>query len=153
MSIEENMSKVLEALVNVPQKEGGYQYVSGEELSKLTGLSPNDLNDAVTILVTSGYLEWQRTLGTAPYDFRYVILTALGKYEYEKAIKTPSRKDETIKFTQPRTPVGSPYGFTAQDWEAVTEARENTSTLLVVFGHAFESKKYNTENLKKNVET
>jgi len=55
--------------------------MTGEELSRETSLSPEDINDAVTILSESGNVEWIRTLGTAPYAFRDVKLTARGRYD------------------------------------------------------------------------
>ena len=75
MTIEENMYKVLEALANKPREEGDYQYVTNEELQKLTGLNTNELNDAVTMLVDNSYLEWRRYMGTAPYNFHSVNIT------------------------------------------------------------------------------
>jgi hypothetical protein len=53
---------------------------------------------------------------------------------------------------EPMTPVGSPYGFTDEDWETVSEKKSRGSTLSVVFGYQFESKMYDVVRLRENVE-
>jgi hypothetical protein len=44
------------------------EYVDRNTLGAQSGLSPERINDAVALLVDSGYAEWIRTFGTAPYD-------------------------------------------------------------------------------------
>lgn len=160
MSIQEDMFVVLSSLCNKPRSERGEEYIQNSELQELTDLPPERLNDAVALLVDNGYLEWLRTMGMAPYNFRDVMLTAHGRYEYERVISAESQKEtqesqnKTQQFiTQPPVPVGSPFGFTDLDWEIVSEAKSETDKLNVVFGYAFESENYETELLSNNIES
>ncbi len=152
MTMEESMQVVLEALVKMPREEGGYPYVSNKELQELTGLTPAELNDAVTMLVDLGHLEWLRTMGTAPYNFSAVELTALGRYQYEESVASDDGTVATLGKVQTPSPIGSPYGFTDQDWEATAQAKGATEKLFVVFGYPFESMNYDAKELIKNVE-
>ena len=52
---------------------------------------------------------------------------------------------------RPPSPIGSPFGFTDIDWETVAKVRSKSDILMVVFGHAFECKIYNTEKLRENI--
>lgn len=79
MSIKENMKKVLEALAKAKRDEGGEAWVSAAQLQKDIGLSPADLNDAVEILIGEGLVKWLQCLGTAPYKFAQVTITARGR--------------------------------------------------------------------------
>jgi len=151
-SVEENAGIVLRVLSQLPRDGMGHAEISGQELVTNTGLDPAEINDAVTILVEGGYAEWRQYLGTAPFVFGTVSLTARGRFEYEKAEKeAPSKKiaERTMRFP---TPVGSPYGFQDQDWEFLSEKKEKTDRLYVVFGFQFASSKYQTDLLKGNVE-
>ncbi len=122
-------------------------------MQELTGLNPNELNDAVELLVKYGYLEWLRTMGTAPYHFRDVALTAEGRYEYERTSSKSVQTDRQEEMRYPPVPIGSPYGFTDQDWEMVVETKSDTSKVNIIFGCAFQSPNYDTDKLKENVES
>ncbi len=152
MSVEKNMYLILSALAGKPRSEGDYPYVSNNELQELSGLGPDELNDAVEMLVSYGYLEWLRTMGTAPYNFRDVALTPAGRYEYER-MSSETQTDTQKEVKSPPLPIGSPYGFTDQDWETVAELKSETSKISVVFGYAFKSENYDTDKLKENVES
>jgi hypothetical protein len=52
---------------------------------------------------------------------------------------------------RPIDPIGSPYGFTDDDWEEVYVKKHNNSIVYVVFGFQFDSTFYNTDNLKINM--
>lgn len=73
--IDSDMTKVLIALNKAPRNT----YVDNKQLAKDTGLSPDDLNDAVELLVNKGLVEWLQGLGTAPFKFECAQLTALGR--------------------------------------------------------------------------
>ena len=53
---------------------------------------------------------------------------------------------------EPMTPVGSPYGFTDEDWENVLEKKSLGNRLSVVFGYQFESALYDVARLRENIE-
>jgi len=55
------------------------------------------------------------------------------------------------KELKPPTPVGSPYGFTAHDWELVSSRKSDLSTLYVVLGTKFDSSYYDTMALRQNI--
>jgi hypothetical protein len=60
-----------------PQK--GRHPLGGEELRAITGLAPDRMNDAVEILKGGGFIDVVETIGTWPFDFRTVALTATGR--------------------------------------------------------------------------
>jgi hypothetical protein len=49
------------------------------------------------------------------------------------------------------TIVGSPYGFTESDWDAVIQRKKDTNTIDVVLGYQFESKNYSSAELITNL--
>ena len=53
---------------------------------------------------------------------------------------------------RPPSPVGSPFGFTDEDWETVAERKSNPQRLFTVLGHQFESDCFDTNVLRNNVE-
>ena len=127
---------------------------NGKHIQELTELTPEEINDAISILIDAGYVEWLQYLGTAPFDFGTAWITPRGKLEYERA-KKEYEKNSTDKKTliyDPMTPVGSPYGFTDEDWEIVSDRKSHSETLKVVFGYQFNSKLYDTDKLRINVE-
>jgi len=153
-TVEENAAIVLEALYKeFPKTEGRFE-IDGGRVQELTGLSPEEINDAVSILIDAGYVEWFQYLGTAPFDFGHVWITPRGKLEYERAKKEyeGSSTDMKTMIYEPMTPVGSPYGFTDEDWETVAEKKSLGTTLSVVFGYQFKSTFYEVTKLRENVE-
>ncbi len=74
------MTKVLQALY----KEERKAWVKNKQLEKDTGLSPDDLNDAVELLQSKFLVEWLKSSSTAPFKFDFVQLTALGRIRLKK---------------------------------------------------------------------
>jgi hypothetical protein len=153
-TVEENAAIVLEALYHESPKTKGEFEIDGKRVQELAELTPQEINDAVGILIDAGYVEWLQEMGTSPFDFGYVWITPRGKLEYERAKKEQERSsaDMTTTIHQPITPVGSPYGFRDEDWEIVAEKKSLGNMLLVVFGYPFKSKFYDTTKLKGNLE-
>ena len=155
--IEKNAFIVLRALLDT--KAIGGNYINGYKLQRTTSLSPEDINDAVTLLEQSGLVEWRRYLGTAPFVFGHVKITPRGKYEYEKSVDRAEQPERPKKPEQPMkkafvllSPVGSPYGFTDGDYEHIERIRSIPNRLNVVFGLQWESKIYDSKKLKENIE-
>jgi hypothetical protein len=127
----------------------------------------------MALLVEAGHAEWIQTFGTAPFDFAEAMITSRGRYEWQRhqaaleglkaaATQPNASTAPTITSTEtatmsvairPPSPVGSPFGFTDEDWETVAERKSNTQQLFTVFGHQFESEYFDTTNLRNNVET
>jgi len=157
--IETNTLKILTVLYNTKASELGTKNLASKELQKLTELSPEELNDAVTILEDSDYVHPLRSMGTAPYLFHSVTITARGKYEIQRLQKERDSPQEQKEQDRPQeqkitlfpSPVGSPYGFLDEDWELVSKRKNESNKIYVVFGLQFKSKFYDTEKLKKNV--
>ena len=151
-SVQENVKIILSALAAEPPDQVGRVEIPGPKLQELTGLTPAEINDAVTILEESNYVELLRYLGTAPFVFGRVMLTPRGRYEHERMTqkKTISGTVEP-KVLPPPTPVGSPYGFNDEHWENVAKVKGRHDQLHVVFGFQFESAHYDTKKLKQNV--
>jgi predicted nucleotide-binding protein len=82
--IDANMSIVLKVLVEKPRDSTGVAWMSGQDLQKVTGLSPTDINDALAILDSSGMVQLNRYLGTAPFNFGEAAISPKGRYEQER---------------------------------------------------------------------
>jgi len=153
-TIEENAPVILSTLVNQEPDKMGHHLLSAKGLQEATKLSPAEINDAVSILEDSGYVETLKALGSAPFLFVVVTLTSRGKYEYERLSKeTKETKVQAKQISIPVSPVGSPFGFTDGDWEFVSGRKSESKKIHVVFGFQFESEFYNTEMLKQNVKS
>jgi hypothetical protein len=148
-----NAATILRALAEQPRPEGGNAEVTGTRLTEITGLLPNKINDAITILIEAGFVEWLQTLGTGPYDFLVVWITARGRYEIERIEHRPEvAMDKGVKIIRPPSPVGSPFGFTDMDWEIVADRKSRKDTLFVVLGYHFVSDFYDSEPLIANIQ-
>ncbi len=151
--IQENMNAILEMLAAKPRDEGGYAWVSGKDVQEATKLIPAEINDAVNLLEEQRMVETYRSLGTAPFDFYMVSIAPRGRYEHERSLSNTETTAVTELPFRPPSPIGSPFGFTDIDWELVANARSKSDILMVVFGHAFESKTYDTKKLRENVQS
>jgi len=150
-TVEENAYQVLRFLASLP-RSGGLPSSSGEDVVQYTRLSPAEINDAVTILVEAGLTNWLRTFGTAPFDFGRVGITPRGRYEFErKSREEHDRRGPGPTVPRPPVPVGSPFGFTEQDWETVVKRKARVDILYVVLGYQFKSEHYKSDRLKENV--
>lgn len=151
MSIENNATQIM----NLLYKEYKDRDVSGNTIGEKTGLNPPDINDAIAILEGTGYIEAMKWIGTGLFRFGSVRITSRGKYEVERQLieKEPPEESqkEMPRIIKPPTPIGSPFGFTDLDWEAVAEAKDKSNILFVVLGYQFESENYNTDNLQTNI--
>lgn len=124
-------------------------------LQEMTQFETQELNDAVEYLESIGAIELIKTLGTDPFRFATVILQSRGRYLYHEI------KDEVTKETEPSknsilperpfNPIGSPYGFTEDDWDNVSLQKEDDETLYVVLGKQFESDNYDSNELDTNI--
>ena len=151
-SIQENAATILSTLATQTPDSSGRIEIPGPTLQELTKLTPAEINGAVTILEESDYVELLRYSGTAPFVFGEVILLPRGKYEYERITEKKVVPQTTeAEIFRPPAPVGSPYGFNDEDWEAVAEVKGKPGQLHVVFGFQFKSTHYDTEKLKQNV--
>jgi hypothetical protein len=135
--IEKDAFRVLEVLVSAPRD----QDIDGHAIVRLTGLEPGSVNDAVSLLVDSDYGEWIQELGTAPFDFSGISITPRGRYEYQRITASKEEDSHMLKQevqditngpvpSRAVIPVGSPYGFTDEDWEIVTERKSSIDTLI-----------------------
>lgn len=158
--IEKNAWKILTTLTELPTNEMGQALIDAKDLQKITGLSPAEINDAIALLEPTGNIELLNALGTAPFTFRGVEITPLGRNtvqqqiaENERSQYELSHQNETPeKGKSPPVPLGSPYGFTDNDWEIVSERKSKGNTLNVVMGYQFKSEHYDGNLLKENVE-
>jgi hypothetical protein len=155
--IDMDASIILKLLAESPRNK----YVDREDVSQLSDLPPERVNDAVALLVNSGFAKWIQTFGTAPYDFNAAIITSRGRYEHqrleadaEQVAARPSFEDagsiRTAMF--PPAPAGSPYGFTDKDWKAISQRKHQSAVLYAVLGHQFDSEHFDRASLRRNVE-
>lgn len=144
VSVQKNATRVLRALY---ENQGD---INAQDLSALTGLSPGEVNDAVTILEQDGNVKALKWLGTAPYIFGQAAITARGKVAWEgEAVKTASADVSAISSSP--IPVGSPYGFTDKDWEYLKEEKSKSNVLKAVLGYQFKSAHYVPDELIGNL--
>ncbi len=153
--IEADAQRVLALLVGIGQIT---KWLSGQEISDETGLEPPRINDAVSLLEFNGFAETMRTMGTAPFEFSEVWATALGKREAQRATLRQKLSPEDAPtddapdmaaLSRFPAPVGSPYGFTEEDWEYVESERARISVLKVVVGYQFNSGHFDLNRLMK----
>lgn len=149
--IEKKAIELLEKMV-----ENDIRTAHGEKLAELTDFSPQEINDAVDYLKTLGTVEILNYLGTDPYDFGDVSINSKGMYFYYELNKETQEieQDEEDKSlpNKPFNPVGSPYGFTEDDWEFVSLRKSDNENLYVVLGMQFESENYDSDKLVNNIE-
>jgi len=151
MSIAKDASIVLQSLVDAPRDDLGRATLNGPQIQEATGLEPPNINDAISVLEASGYVELLNYLGTAPFMFGNATLTSRGRFEYERASRDAGVEPTQSQISRPISPVGSPYGFDDEDWEYVTERKSRPDQLIVVMGYQFNSESYKTEILVDNI--
>lgn len=87
MSIDDDAAQVRRCLAEYGKDPGdpdiGRHALDGTALSQLSKLGANRLNDAVELLEEHGHVEVRSFIGTHPYDFGEVSLTARGRREAE----------------------------------------------------------------------
>jgi hypothetical protein len=150
-TVEANAFYILETLVSRTTNIKG---VSADRLAALTELRPDEINDAVRILEESRFIELFGTGEGSPYMFDNIALTSRGRYEYEhrrSSLQNTTAPEQRIAL--PPTPIGSPYGFTEEDWETVSTRKRDSNKIYVVFGFQFKSTYYNSDTLCKNIES
>ena len=153
MRVVDRFAVVLRALSDYARERGVGEYMSNADLQEATDLPADDLNEIVELLVDRGDVEWLRAMGTAPYVFGHARSTARGRFELRQHTDdVRQHRDTALPPPPPVNPVGSPYGFTDQDWEWVNARKGDPERLLVVLGLQFESAHYNADALKENVE-
>ena len=156
-------AQVLRLLTQARVQAKGRGELDGPTITEITGLEPHDVNDGVTLLHDSGYVEWVQYLETVDYDFAQAWVTPAGRMEGERlsaifagplqleAAATKTDKTAQPQVSLPPSPIGSPYGFSDEDWEHIAQVRSRTSELRVVLGYQFISDHYDSNALLRNV--
>jgi len=173
LTISVDMDLILKFFEREYQKDAEKMF-TGEELQQALDIGPERLNAVIDQLNNTGLIKRYNYIGTSPYIFGHVRISSRGIYElermesYKRAISDLKlvNFDTQIKVSdfeslmksfleskelKPPTPVGSPYGFTAYDWELVSSRKSDSSTLYVVLGTKFISSYYDTMALKQNI--
>lgn len=83
--IERNQDIILRCLNKIDLETEGRARPDGKRIQQETNLNPSQINDAIELLQHSGLVEWYLSLGTTPYDFAMVGITARGKNEVERS--------------------------------------------------------------------
>jgi hypothetical protein len=74
-SLQGMATDVLHVLAKLSRDEIGRSEADWKTIAKMTRLSPAEVNDAVSLLVHSGYAEWRKYIGTSPFIFGAVGIT------------------------------------------------------------------------------
>lgn len=152
--IELNAIRLLELMVN-----NDMELFENTWLQEHSGLAPRDINDAIDYLESIGAIEVFKYLGTAPYDFGNVEIKSRGRYIYNEIIAEREANEAKNKElgnrlpVPPLNPIGSPYGFTEDDWEIVALQKEAAKTLYVVLGMQVKSNFYDNQTLSQNIQS
>lgn len=162
-TLDQIATDILLLLARMRASDGVPNTIDGPTLKEITGLSVSDINDAVWLLKNSGYVETVQFLSTQDYSFTTVAITALGRYEAERvsgiladpikieAADASASPKRAQNISLPPVPVGSPYGFTDEDWEFIAQQKSNNEQLVVVMGYQFRSKHYDSDRLQRNI--
>jgi hypothetical protein len=148
--IERNAFALLKIMVDSTRD----QYPN-DFLQQQTGLSPRDIDDAISYLEDLGAIQAIKALGTAPYHFLTVFFMPRGSYLYheiKKKLEEENNRKEMIALpTRPFYPIGSPYGFNEDDYNTVAFRKRDITNLYIVVGYQFSSEFYNTTLLLDNI--
>ncbi len=167
--IDQDAIRILDVLAQAPRGD----YVERNQIAEGAGLPPDRVNDAMALLVNSGNAEWIQTFGTAPFDFNSAMITSRGRYEHQRIhMEADLRSLLSRNFLEedgqgrlgpgqvsidlairPPAPIGSPFGFTDQDWEVVAGRKKDPQRLYTVLGHQFASEHFDSAALRRNVES
>ena len=79
--IDLDATTILQELASAPRGV----YIEATILAKHTNLAPDRINDAMSLLVEAGLVEWNQGFGTAPFDFGDVAITPRGRRELQSA--------------------------------------------------------------------
>jgi len=145
--IEWDALRLLERMV-----EDDRHHFENAELQNMSQLSPVDLNDAVGYLEGIGAVEVTRAPGSGVFEFDSVVVESRGRFLYHE-MRTQKRKHKEELISLPCRPIhriGSPDGFTEEDWEAVSLQKETDRILYVVLCMPFESNYYDSDALVHN---
>jgi hypothetical protein len=98
--IETNALRLIVELFERPPGENSY--LEGSDIQERTGLSPQDINDAVNYLNSKGLIEQLSFLGTTPYDFGGVKINVHGKQYYYDTKKLKSKRKSPVRNNSPK---------------------------------------------------
>lgn len=77
------VKQVLELLASQERNESGQAWTTGKEIHERsrgrTDIIPADINDAIEIAENRGFVEVLKALGTSPFTFQSVTITAEGR--------------------------------------------------------------------------
>ena len=126
-----------------------------DDLAVATDLPWERIKDALELLDTTGYVELIVTFG----GIQGATLTPVGRYEYQRLnLQGVAQETERAtpptgqRLTLPPQPIGSPYRFTDEDWETVSDRKARGDTLFVALGYQFISDHYDSDILKGSIE-
>jgi len=147
--IDRDARAILTLLASKPRGE----LIWASDIASELDLTPGRLNDAMRRLVDASQTEWIQE-SNPPFDFIAAEITSRGRYEVQRL--STAKRDPEVSVREsvpmlPPVPIGSPYGFTPEDWEFVSLRKSRTTRLYVVLGHQFESAHYDTMVIRANV--
>ena len=98
-NIIKNKQIILKKLYELSNDDPSSNGLSGTELHDITAIAPNDINDAVALLIDEGYVTWHKELGTAPYEFLNVRISPQGKLFSQNGINNATQDNAKNKIT------------------------------------------------------
>ena len=80
----DNLIRLLEFLVAQKRDDLGYAWVVNDNVQAGLGLSPAVVNDEVKLAESRGYVNVRKEIGTPPFTFHSVTITAEGRLWLEE---------------------------------------------------------------------
>ena len=145
-------------LLEIMVKNGGKRYPNksfhNKELQTKSELEHIDFIDALSYLENLGAVSTQTIFGIGYLGIFEIFLYPKGRFllaEYQVARENSNISSAHGISFAPFNPVGSPYGFTEEDWQIVARRKQDADTLYVVVGMQFQSEHYDPAELMRNL--
>jgi len=145
-SIFRSSLEILQAI-----KESGSDEIIYTELIEKSSLSKKELKPGLKYLVNLGVVE----VDAGSYG-KKIFINSLGKYLCQKItreiINNPKDTIQGGMMPPELVPIGSPYGFTPNDWKVVIQNKRDVKTLYTVVGLQYKSDIYDCSSFLSNLE-
>lgn len=73
------MKQVLLQLASLKRNSVGQAWIDNKELQLITKMEPFELNDAIDLASSQGLVDVEGSMGSVPYRFHSVSITAIGR--------------------------------------------------------------------------
>jgi hypothetical protein len=128
MPVEENAQSTLRLLCQLPSTEAGETAVQGGVVQQRLGLAPEDINEAVALLVQRGLVRIYKLVGTGVFNFYTVSPTVAGRAAVDPSLERDAQRLARLPGFQRPDPTTGNVSLTGQrirDLTGFSVARTN----------------------------